>query len=184
MKNTLTSILLLTLTAATAQDTLLIRETFYQRKAQVNTSFNLRSEAPTMALLFLSGAADGFGDVLQFHYGEFKQVFPDADEQWFNPELSWRNKYKNGDPNQGAKYPGSISVFVAGTDAWHASKLFRIATMSTALAIAPLQIIDPTRPNYKKRRGLKKFLLRTLAYSASYHAGQFLVYDVIFSNKK
>ena len=184
MKTVLTTTLLVIATVSSAQDTLLLRKTFYERKAQVNTPFNLRSEAPTMALLFLSGAADGFGDVLQFHYSEFEQVFPNANEQWFNPELSWRNKYKNGDPNQGQRYPGSISVFVAGTDAWHASKLTRIATMSTALAIAPVQIVDPTRPNYRKRQWLKKFVLRTLAYSASYHTGQFLVYNVIFSDKK
>jgi len=166
------------------QDTLLIRKSYRERKVEVNKTFNLNKEIPSMALLFISGAADGFGDVLQFHYREFEQVFPNANEQWFNPELSWRNKYKNGDPSQGRRYPGSISVFVAGTDAWHATKLTRLTTLTASLAIAPVQVVDPTSSGYKRHKGLKKFLTKIFAYSASYHLGQFLVYDVIFSDKR
>jgi len=165
-------------------DTVLLRPSFAERKTQINQGFQFKSEQPTLALLFLSGMSNGLEDVLQFHYAEFKQVHPNANEQWWNPELSWRNKYKNGDPAQGRRYPGSTSVLVATTDAWHLSKMTRLVFMATALAISPRSIVDPYKPNFTRGKFTKTLLFRTLAYLVSYQAGAFLVYDVIYSNKR
>lgn len=38
---------------------------------------------------------------------------------WINPYYSWRNKWKNGDRDQGEKFLGSSTIFVFVTDAWH-----------------------------------------------------------------
>ena len=170
---------------AAAQDRTRVRKpSFAERKTQVNKGFQFKSEQPTLALLFLSGAANGLEDVLQFHYADFRQVHPNANEQWWNPELSWRNKYKNGDPAQGRRFPGSTSVLVATTDAWHLAKATRLLFMATALAISPKSVISPYEENYKRGKFTKTLLFRTLAYLISYQAGAFLVYDVIYSNKR
>ena len=58
-------------------------------------------------------------DTLQFHYQ--KSIFSGAsyNQEFYNPKISWRNKWKNGDRQQGEKFPGSSTCFVLFTDAWH-----------------------------------------------------------------
>ena len=55
-------------------------------------------------------------DSIHFNYGG--SVFSKW-PKWFNPETSWKNKWKNGDRNQGEAFPGSSTVFVSFTDGWH-----------------------------------------------------------------
>jgi len=38
---------------------------------------------------------------------------------WWVGHVSWVNKYKNGDPKQGPKFPGSTTWLVWLTDGWH-----------------------------------------------------------------
>jgi len=72
----------------------------------------------------LSGAAEAVMDKLQFHY--HKSIFSDFKNQTFwNPLMSWKNKYKNNDPSMGEKFFGSKTIFVGLTDAWHLFKLIR-----------------------------------------------------------
>ena len=49
---------------------------------------------------------------------------------------SWRLKYKNGEPALGARFPGSTTVFVALTDAWHASNAVAWGCVDTAFLLA------------------------------------------------
>jgi hypothetical protein len=154
-----------------------------QCRAIKNHGFCYKNVAP-LSFAFLSGAADGFGDVLQFHYRDFKQVFPNANDQFWNPELSWQNKYLNGVPAQGPKFWGSTNVFVGTTDAWHATKTFRIATLSVAIATSPLPGHCAPNRKYRKGQSLKAIAFKTIAYSPAYGAGQWVTYSVIFSNKQ
>ena len=63
-------------------------------------------------------------DVLQFHY--MRSLFKDFKNNIFwDPEISWRNKYKKGDPKEGPKFIGSDTLFVGFTDGWHLFKMFR-----------------------------------------------------------
>ncbi len=69
-------------------------------------------------LLIIAGISNAIMDTLQFRYK--KSVFRKfKNQQWWNPSLSWRNKWKNGDHTQGEKYWGSSRWFVRFTDAWH-----------------------------------------------------------------
>src|SRR5689334_21065189 len=61
----------------------------------------------TGSMVFLAGAADGCNQALMYQYAGFKRVFPNANDQFWKPSMSGANKYKNGDPRQGAKFPGS-----------------------------------------------------------------------------
>lgn len=72
----------------------------------------------------LTGLFEGVMDKLQFHYSN--SVFYHLKNKMFwDPEISWQNKYKNGDPMDGPKFPFSTSLLVGLTDAWHLSKLLR-----------------------------------------------------------
>lgn len=67
----------------------------------------------------------------------------------FNPEifwiknLSWKNKWKNGDFKQGEKFFGSSRWFVALTDAWHLFGLIeRIGFIITWMSVGILITIS------------------------------------------
>ena len=72
----------------------------------------------------LAGFSEAIMDTLQFHY--YKSIFRNLKkEQFWNPETSWLNKYKNNNPEMGEKFLGSTTIFVGFTDAWHLFKLTR-----------------------------------------------------------
>ncbi len=75
-------------------------------------------------LLFaLSGLAEAIMDTLQFHYG--KSIFKNFKQEFWDPSISWKNKYKDGEPAAGPKFWGSTTFFVGITDGWHFAKLLR-----------------------------------------------------------
>jgi len=76
----------------------------------------------------LAGIFEAIMDTLQFHYSY--SVFHSLRNRLFwDPSLSWRNKYKNGDPFDGPKFPGSTTIFVGLTDAWHLFKTLRTLSL-------------------------------------------------------
>lgn len=70
-------------------------------------------------LLLLAGASNGVHETIHYHYSQFKAKCPGVNDLYWNPEVSWRNKYKGGDPNLGPKFPGSTTIFATFTDAKH-----------------------------------------------------------------
>jgi hypothetical protein len=58
-------------------------------------------------------------------------------------DLSWQNKWKNGDKSQGEKFFGSSRWFVAQTDAWHLfGVLFRTTFANTYICVGLLISIN------------------------------------------
>ena len=71
-----------------------------------------------LACQIIGGWANSVMDTLAHHYSSSK--FSDKTNQlWWNPSISWRNKYKDGDPKKGPKFFGSTTFLVFTTDAWH-----------------------------------------------------------------
>lgn len=70
-------------------------------------------------LIAIGGMCYGLKETLTHHYGAFAAHFPEANPLWWNPAESWRNKYEDGDPANGAAFPGSTTVLVFLTDAYH-----------------------------------------------------------------
>ena len=124
-----------------------------------------RKEIAPITTMFLAGALNGINQDLLFHYHEFESTFPNANPQFWNPELSWRNKYLNGDPTQGEKFPGSSTVFAGFTDGYHSTILARNLFITTSICLSP------------QTRGWKPFLTKTFIYSLSYGLGFELVYS-------
>lgn len=85
--------------------------------------------------LICGGLFKGLSDLLIHHYD--RSIFPKIGEKaWFwNPRLSWRNKWKDGKKENGEKFPGSSTIFVALTDAWHLSEFFRFAFLRLAMIL-------------------------------------------------
>jgi len=79
-------------------------------------------------LFILSGMFEAVMDKLQFHYD--LSIFKNFKNQLFwDPKISWKNKYEDGDPMKGERFFLSKSLFVGFTDAWHLFKLFRTLTI-------------------------------------------------------
>ena len=124
-----------------------------------------RKEIAPITAMFIAGAVNGVNQDLLFHYNEFESTFPNANPQFWNPDISWRNKYLNGDPAQGEKYPGSSTIFAGFTDGYHSTILTRNLFITTSICLSP------------QTRGWKPFLTKTLIYSLSYGLGFELVYS-------
>lgn len=120
----------------------------------------------TGGLVFLAGASKGFNETLMFHWKSFRHAFPEANPRWFNPDESWRNKYKNGDPNAGAKFPLSTSALVMFTDQYHLNTFInRVAWTSTIV----IKIGEGRKP-------LKHYLMDFVYYTFCHQAGFALTY--------
>jgi hypothetical protein len=77
-----------------------------------------------LVLWGMAGMADGVAETLQFHYSAFAQKCSSCTDQYWNPEVSWNNKYADSEePRQ--RFIGSTTVLVWMTDAYH---LFRSLT--------------------------------------------------------
>lgn len=125
-----------------------------------------RNHLLTGGLVFLAGASKGFNETLQFHWKEFRRQFPHANAQWYNPGISWKNKYKNGDMNAGAKFPLSTSVLIMFTDQYHLNNFINKAAWGSALII---KIGEGKKP-------FKQYLLDFLYYTLCHQAGFGLTY--------
>lgn len=80
----------------------------------------------SFALLIIAGAAEGVMDHLQFHYTK--------PNHFWNPEFSWKNKYKGGDKRNGEKFFLSSSLLVWLTDGWHLMKFIRTCCLSIGVS--------------------------------------------------
>ena len=71
-----------------------------------------------LVFIIISTFSKSIMDKLQFHYD--KSIFKNfKNQQFWDGRISWKNKWKNGDKEQGEKFPGSSTIFVFSTDAWH-----------------------------------------------------------------
>jgi len=80
----------------------------------------------TILFFLLSGGAEGVMDHLQFHY--------DKHNVFWNPKLSWVNKYKFGNPIAGERFFLSTTILVWLTDGWHLMKMIRTTTLTLGIA--------------------------------------------------
>jgi len=90
-----------------------------------NAQYDWKKQIAPAILVLVAGSAEGVMDGLQFHY--------DGNHPFWQPDISWRNKYKNKDPQQGKTFAGKY--FVAATDGWHLMKFTRNATLFTAFTL-------------------------------------------------
>jgi hypothetical protein len=79
-------------------------------------------------LFILAAICNAVIDVTQFHY--YRSIFNNEpfSESWWNGNISWRNKYKNGTVSQGRN---NIPVWF--TDAFHFFKSLMITLLALAV---------------------------------------------------
>lgn len=91
-------------------------------------------------LLFLAGISKAVQDTLVHHYSI--SVFPQNQQEttlgagpnFWNPELSWKNKYTNWDGGiRTPRFPLSTTALVFLTDAWHLFQFFTFTLYQAAM---------------------------------------------------
>lgn len=130
----------------------------------------LSREKVPLASFFVAGAFEGVAETLKWHYWEFEGVHSGADEQYWNPSVSWVNKYKGGVSANGAKFPLSTTAFVWMTDGYHLMRFGKVSFLTVGLVLSP------------DLRGRKwyVYILKTFVYTLSYSAGFHLTYSLIY----
>lgn len=132
-------------------------------QASTDTLPKLKSMIAPALCMFVSGAADGTMDYLSYHY--------DGNSQFWQPRISWTNKYKHHDPTQGERFPGSTTVFVAFTDGWHMCKMIRNTSTVAAVVL-----------NLGHKEKWYNYLFRGLVYTAVNRLGFVVTYYWIFKH--
>jgi|DEB0MinimDraft_10_1074344.scaffolds.fasta_scaffold00044_43 hypothetical protein len=79
-----------------------------------------------LAAIFKAG-----NDKALFHYS--KSIFKNFNPMFFNNDISWKNKWKNGDKEQGEKFPLSSTALVMFTDFYHLSNFFHTSFFQLAI---------------------------------------------------
>lgn len=123
----------------------------------------------TGGLIFAAGAAKGFNEALQYKYNGFEEWFPKANDQWFYPTFSFKNKYKDGDPTKGARFPLSTSALVMFTDQYHLNNFIQKSALTVALVF---KIGEGKKP-------IKHYIFDLLFYTVCYQAGFHAIYEPI-----
>jgi hypothetical protein len=87
-------------------------------------------------LVSIAGMSKAIMDKLQFHYHKsmFKQDPVRYNQTFWDPTLSWSNKYKEGSMTE-PKFFGSTSYFVFLTDAWHLFQMLMLICLFIGVAI-------------------------------------------------
>ncbi len=125
-----------------------------------------RNHAWTGLFVFLAGASKGFNETLHYHWKEFHRQFPGANARWFYPAESWKNKYRNNDPDAGPKFFLSTSVLVMFTDQYHLNNFINKMAWGSAVVVKLGE----------KRKPWKQYILDFLYYALCHQAGFALTY--------
>ena len=81
----------------------------------------------SVLMAVIAGVSKAVMDTLSFHF--HKSIFNGINNQWFDPSISWKNKWKVYMKDKRVeKFMFSSTMFVFVTDAWHSSQaLFLLA---------------------------------------------------------
>jgi hypothetical protein len=109
---------------------------------------------------FLAGASEGFNEELNNHYWKVKANFPNMNDHFWNPDISWKNKYDSN-------IPLAKTIGVMFTDGHHLTNWLRNGfTLGFAFTI-------------EKPKGLWPVVKKIGGSVLSYSAGKGLVHFLI-----
>jgi len=139
-------------------------------------TYDLKRPIATISTQFAAGMFSGVGDAMLFNYNQTwlpkgSETLFGKTEQYWNPAISWRNKWRAGDPAKGEKFPLSSTALVSLTDAWHlADMLERTSMQSFVFTYTP-----PPKGRHRWKAQAIDFILIKLFYSAGWTAANSLM---------
>ncbi|MGP8217408.1 MAG: hypothetical protein ACLQQ4_17705 [Bacteroidia bacterium] len=148
---------------------------FMTRVSYAQNTYNYKQYIFPGSALFLSGMIDGTIESISFHYEGFKHCFPNANDQYWNPALSWTNKYKDGNPSFGPKFMGSTGTFVCFTDAYHGLRTCKNIINTGTIAF----YLNRVRCSSEKVK-MRKVIIDALILTAIRNIGFYTTYSLLF----
>lgn len=143
---------------------------------KIHRKINVKQYILPGSAMLVSGFLDGTIEALKFHYyNGFKPRFKNIDDQFWDPDKSWRNKYKNGNPEEGPKFKGSTNSLVCTTDAYHGLRTAKNLVNTFTLVF----YINRTRKDFKKIK-LRKIAIDALILTTIRNIGFTASYSVLF----
>ena len=89
-----------------------------------------------LILVLIAGICKGIMDKLQFHYWDSIFNSPKLNKYFWDPAVSWMNKYKDLEViNKEPKFFGSITFLVWTTDAWHLFQMLNNLTLISGMLL-------------------------------------------------
>lgn len=153
--------------------TLLLLAFSFCASAQIFDTKKERNKFIAMAsCMYVSGYARGLEQKLMFDYKAFEAKHPSANQWYWNPQISWRNKYQDRLPYRGERFKGSSTVFVWTTDAKHMLDAVNNIGMYATLTIS---LSKPFR-----KADLKKQLIRSASLIGVRYLGFYTSYNFIY----
>jgi len=134
--------------------------------AQTTAKIDFKREILPICAFFGAGVSEGTAEALKWHY----EATGFKNDKYWNPEISWRNKYKNGNTAQGAAFFGSTTFLVWTTDGYHLARSIRSAMIMTGVLLTP---------DLKGQRWYI-YIAKAVMYSVAYTSGFHLSYSLIF----
>lgn len=136
--------------------------------SQEKRKFITGNDVLTYSLSFLSGTAQGLEEAIKYHYNiGFKSAFPNANNQFWDPRISWTNK-------DNSNFPLASSLFAFTTDGYHLTRFVSRTSLIAAVAFSANDFKGLTKKE-KFWMIAKKFTFSMI----SNRLGQWIMYDVI-----
>lgn len=133
-----------------------IKDKYLDFNAYLNTD-QIFLDGAGLSAMFIAGATRGLHETILNHYSYFKREYPNTNDQWWDPQISWKNKYTNYDVNQGRN---KVPIFL--TDAYHLTNAIeKYLTISGSMVLV---IGEKHKPIWY----FKKFLLGCISYQAGF----------------
>lgn len=129
--------------------------------------YSLKDAAIPAGFAFVSGTCWGLHETIVHHPDRIPAGW---NQNWWNGQISWRNKYAGGDPANGPRFPGSTTLFAWTTDGKH---LFGTMHRTTLFAAGVTLTIGERRPawHYIVDAGIS-----FVAFSSGFHG----IYSLAF----
>lgn len=91
-----------------------------------------------LSILFfiLAAICNALMNTIQFHWSKFRWK-DKVDVIWWDPRISWCNKYIDGDINKGLRYKSWLGWVSNFTDAWHFLKMIMILCFALSVILFP-----------------------------------------------
>lgn len=128
--------------------------------SQIYTKQDFKRVIIPSSCLLISGGFNGSAEYIKFHYN--------GDSKFWNNSLSWQNKWKNGDPLQGEKFPFSSTALVGLTDGYHMMRSFSNVFMVTGITV-----------KLGEKRKWYKYVIDGVIFYTTYNIGFNIVYETI-----
>lgn len=136
-----------------------------QAQYQPTKKINFKSAIAPSVLSFVSGACWGLHEKTMHDWTGFSDRFPNANPGFWNPQVSWRNKWKDGNPELGRN----------GKLVWTSDAKHILASSNQILAFgAGCTIVIGRKVKWQE------YALRIVGSAVGYTVGNYITYDLLY----